>query len=69
MIISRALAWACLNFLFWALLFVAGLLILLVLVQHLRSDDAAQPVSHLIAAAIAVGFGLLCRFLARRLIP
>lgn len=68
MIISRALAWACLTFLFWAMLFVAGLLIVLVVVQHLRGDATAQPVTHLVGAVIATGFGILCRVLARRLI-
>ena len=68
MIFSRALAWACLTFLGWALLFVAGLLLLLVLVQHLRADPAAQPLAHLIAASIAVVFAWLCRFAARKLI-
>ena len=68
MIISRALAWACLTFLFWAMLFVAGLLIVLVVVQHLRGDEAAQPLTHLVGAAVAAGFGLLCRLMARRLI-
>ena len=68
MIISRAFAWACLTFLGWALLFVAGLLIVLVVVQHLRADAQAQPAAHLVAAAVSVGLGWLCRFAARKLI-
>ena len=67
MIISRAFAWACLTLLGWALLFVAGLLLVLILVQYLRGDAHAQPLAHLIGAAVATGLGLLCRHLAGRL--
>jgi hypothetical protein len=68
MIISRAFAWACLTFLGWTLLLVAGLLVLLVTVQHLRADALAQPVAHLVAATVSAGLGWLCRLMARRLL-
>ena len=68
MIISRAFAWACLTFLGWALLFVAGLLLVLIVVQHLRADMQAQPATHLAAALVSGGLGWLCRLLARRLV-
>jgi len=68
MIISRAFAWACLTFLGWALLLVAGLLIVLVVVQQMRGDLQAQPATHLIAALVSAGLGWLCRVSARRLI-
>ncbi len=64
---SRAIAWACLTVLKWALGFVAFLLVLLVLVQQLRGDATAQPLVHLIAASVAVVGALLCRALAERL--
>lgn len=68
MIVSRALGWACLTFLCWALAAVAALLVVLVIVQHLRGDDAAQPMVHLAAGAISLGLAWLCRALATRLI-
>jgi uncharacterized membrane-anchored protein len=67
MIISRAFAWACLTLLGWALLFVAGLLLILIVVQYLRGDAHAQPLVHLAATAVAAGLGLLCRTVAQRL--
>ncbi|MGO4738562.1 hypothetical protein AB4099_18580 [Bosea sp. 2KB_26] len=64
MIFSRAIAWACLTFLQGALAFVAGLLLLLIIVQQVRGDAGAQPLANLIAAAAGVAFA--CRFLARK---
>jgi hypothetical protein len=67
MIISRAFAWACLTLLGWALFFVAALLLVLIAVQYLRGDADAQPLAHLVGAAVAAGLGLICRTVARRL--
>jgi preprotein translocase subunit SecG len=67
MIVSRALAWACLTFLGWALLLVAALLVILVAVQQIRGDGLGMPTDHLFAAAVAAGLGWLCRLAARRL--
>lgn len=68
MIISRAFAWACLSILGWALLFVAALLALLIVVQYLRADVQAQPMTHFAAALVSAGLALICRLIARRLI-
>lgn len=66
MIVSRAMAWACLSFLKWALGLVAILLVILVVVQHFRGDAGAQPMVHLVAASIAVVLALVCRALAEK---
>jgi hypothetical protein len=66
MIFSRAMAWACLSFLQWALGLVAVLLLLLVVVQQMRGDLGAQPQANLIGAAVAAGLALACRALARK---
>lgn len=68
MIISRALAWACLTFLAGALVLVAVLLVVLTGVQQVRGDVGAQPVANLIGAAIAGGLGYACRLVAKRLV-
>lgn len=66
MIVSRAMAWACLTFLGWTLLVVAGLLLILTGLQQHRGDGGAMPGVHLAAASIAAVIGWLCRILARR---
>jgi hypothetical protein len=68
MIFSRAMAYACLSFLGWALGLVAVLLLVLVAVQHLRGDGAGMPAEHLGAAAISAGLGWVCRAMARRFV-
>jgi preprotein translocase subunit SecG len=68
MIVSRAMAYACLTFLAWALALVAVLLLILVVVQHLRGDGAGMPAEHLIAAAVSAGLGWACHLLARRFV-
>ena len=68
MIVSRALGWACLTFLCCALAAVAALLVVLVIVQHLRGDEAAQPLIHLAAGAVSLALAWLCHVLAKRLI-
>lgn len=67
MIVSRALAWACLSFLAGALAVVAGLLLILTVVQQARGDVGAQPFAGLIGAAIAAALAWGCRAVARRL--
>ena len=67
MIVSRALAWACLTFLSGALAFVAALLIVLTIVQQLRGDAVAQPFAGLIGALVAAGLAYGCRAVAKRL--
>ncbi len=62
------MAYACLTFLGWALILVAALLLVLVVVQHLRADVFALPREHLVAAAMALWLGWLCRLLARRFV-
>lgn len=66
MIFSRAMAWACLTFLCWALALVAALLLVLIVVQHLRGDAGAQPFANLIAAAVSAALAWACRLLAGR---
>jgi hypothetical protein len=67
MIVSRAIAIACLTFLVWALVFVAGLLLVLIVVQEARGDAAARPLAHASAAIVALVIALICRALAGRL--
>lgn len=68
MIFSRAMAYACLTFLGWALALVAALLVILVVAQHLRGDGAGLPIEHLIAAGVSAALGWACRLLARRFV-
>jgi hypothetical protein len=66
MILSRAMAWACLTFLQWALVLVGALLLVLTVVQQWRSDAVAQPTANLLASGVALLLAWACRALAKR---
>ena len=66
MIIARATAVACFTALKWMLLAIAVLLVLLTIVQALRGDVDAQPVTTMIGGMVSAVAGLACDWVARR---
>ncbi|MCO5093105.1 hypothetical protein [Bosea sp. (in: a-proteobacteria)] len=68
MIVSRAMAYACLTVLAGLLAFVAVLLILLTVVQIARGEAVPEPAGRAIGTAVAAGLAFLCRAVARRLV-
>ena len=56
----RILLSACLNLLKWLLLLTAGLLAVLIVVQHLRGDAEAAPGALALFAGGAAALGWLC---------
>ncbi len=66
--VSSAVAAGCLEAMRWLLWLVAGLLVALVVVQGLRHDEAAQPVSLLVMALVAFVAGYVCAWVAARIV-
>ena len=66
MIIARAMAMACFTVLKFMLLGVGALLLVLTLVQALRGDADAQPMTTLIGAGVALIAGMACHWIAKR---
>jgi hypothetical protein len=66
MIIARVAAIACFTALKWMLLAIAMLLVLLTIVQALRGDADAQPVTTIIGGIASAMAGLACHWVARR---
>lgn len=65
MIIARSVAAACLTVLKWMLWLVACLLLVLTFAQYLRGEAIGFQAQGT-GAALAVGFGWLCGYLAGR---
>lgn len=57
---SRAIMVACLQVLRWLLFVTGGLMLLLVVVQQVRGDDGAAPLSLGIAALAMLAGGYIC---------
>ena len=65
---SRALIYGCLVAGQWLMFVTGGLFLLLFMSQYLRHETNPPAIITLGGAIISIVFGLLCRFLARRLI-
>lgn len=68
MIVSRAMAYACLMVFAGILVLIAGLMILLTIVQLARGETIPDLGARAIGTAIAASPAPLCRALARRLV-
>ena len=68
MIVSRAMAYACLMVFAGILVLIAGLMILLTIVQMARGETVPEPAVRAIGTVIAAGLAVLCRAVARRLV-
>ena len=67
--LPTAILIGCLEGLKWLLWLAAGLLVILVVTQALRGDADALPVPNLIVAAAMFCAGVVCAYVARRLMP
>lgn len=68
MIVSRAMGYACLMVFAGMLALIAGLMILLTIVQLARGETIPDLGARAIGTVIAAGLAPLCRALARRLV-
>lgn len=68
MIVSRAMAYACLLVFAGILILIAALMILLTVVQMARGEAIPDLGARVIGTLIAAGLAPLCRALARRLV-
>jgi hypothetical protein len=68
MIVSRAMAYACLMVFAGILVLIAVLMILLTVVQMARGETIPDLGARVIGTLVAAGLAPLCRALARRLV-
>lgn len=68
MIVSRAMAYACLMVFAGILAFIVVLMVLLTIVQLARGEMIPNLGARAIGTLIAAGLAPLCRALARRLV-
>ncbi|RYE32553.1 MAG: hypothetical protein EOP23_12025 [Hyphomicrobiales bacterium] len=68
MIVSRAMAYACLMVFAGMLVLIAALMILLTIVQMARGETVPDLGARMILTVAAAGLAPLCRALARRLV-